>query len=242
MSTYRVVAYDILTDLKQTFDDRDISLRSVVYHVQVAANNLRATLLKKGGNQGRFMSTFSGLNAVTDTVTGLPKLTIPHQVYMGENEAGIANLSYQLKPEDDCCDPPVFMQVEFQPTTINEGKRLYWNEYTKPSAKNPYFYRVGDDLFFLGVTCQTINPLIATLYTSLDPADVCDLDADIGLPEEYIESLKYNVLQLERFVANIPDERKNDGTDSQYESIGSKDLGLNQQQQAQKQSQQQAQQ
>lgn len=241
MPSYRVVAYDILTDLKQTFDDRDISLRSVVYHVQVAVNNLRATLLKKGGNQGRFMSTFSGLVATTDSVNGLPKLTIPHQVYMGENEAGIVNISYQLQPEDDCCDPPVFMQVEFQPTTLNEGKRLYWNEYTKPSAQNPYFYRVKDEIFFLGVTCQTINPLVAVLYTSLDPSDVCDLDADIGLPEEYIETLKYNVLQLERFIANVPDERKNDGADTQNQSIGSKDLGLTQQQQAQKQSQQQAQ-
>jgi hypothetical protein len=95
------------------------------------------------------------------------------------------------------------------------------DEYTKPSAKNPFFYRVGqkvDDVavnrvYLLGLECVPVEDVEIAIKTTLNPKDICDLDENIPLPDELIQDLIMQVLQLGKYIMMMPKENTNEGED-----------------------------
>lgn len=214
--TYRYVGYDLLTSLKKMSDDADIRLSQVLYWIAVVANRIRVDQFGKTGS-GLYTSTFSNIQIQTDS-SGKKYIDIPALIMDLENEKGIEMLTYCA----DECNPYPFTKVFFQPTTIGESMVLYMDEYTTPSPKNPYFYRVGDKvdnvkvnrLYLLGLECIEVRCLDCALRCSIDPTNICDLDNEIPIPDERIEELINSVLNLGRFVMMIPEENVNQGSDN----------------------------
>jgi hypothetical protein len=215
--TYRYVVYDIEKTLKKNFDDADITLTQIIYWVMVVANKIRMQH-DMVVNADMFTSTYCPV-AILEDEKGRKYIDLPTPIMSLPNNAGVVYMSYNV--DTNCCSGPAFAQTEFQPVNVNEVKHIYLDEYTKPSAKNPYFYRIGDKvngvsvnrLYLLGLECVAVLDLEIAVKSSLDPKTLCDLDDEMPIPDELIQDLIVEVLQLGRFVMMIPEERVNVGDD-----------------------------
>jgi hypothetical protein len=216
--TYRYVVYDLQKNFNATFDDADFTFNQVLYWVMVVANRIRIQQVI-ATNSDLFTSTFNDIPVHTD-VRGRKYIDLPTQVMDLPNNAGVIYITYN---EDTCsCEGPTFAQVWFQPVNIGSIQNLYGDEYTKPSTKNPYFYRVGHEvdgigvnrLYLLGIECAPVKDVEIAIRSSLDPKKLCNIDEDIPLPDEMIQDLMMQVLQLGRFIMLMPKENVNEGTDN----------------------------
>ena len=52
------------------------------------------------------------------------------------------------------------------------------------------------------------------LYLAIDPRQVEDLDAECPLPEHLVSQMKYEIVNLGRFVMSVPADNVNDGKDT----------------------------
>lgn len=216
--TYRYVVYDLQKNFNATFDDADFTFNQVLYWVMVVANRIRIQQVI-ATNSDLFTSTFNNV-AVNSDSKGRKYIDLPTQVMDLPNNAGVIYITYN---EDTCkCEGPAFSQVWFQPVNIGSIQNLYGDEYTKPSSKNPYFYRVGHEidgvgvnrLYLLGIECVPVNDVEIAIRSSLDPKKLCNIDEEIPLPDEMIQDLMMQVLQLGRFIMLMPKENVNEGTDN----------------------------
>lgn len=204
--TWRNVVYDLWTGLKQTFDDADISLYRVQYWVSVHASQLLAQHINRR-DSGAHLTVFNDVPFLVDSENGRKYIQLPADIVDLDKDEGIEYVSYGACA-DDCT--PAFSSVTFTRTNPSISRILYYTPEEKPSPSNPYFYRIGDRVYLLGLEC--INPcgLELGLYLTVDP-DVCDLDEEINLPEELIPVLIRRVLDLGRFVMAMPADRINEG-------------------------------
>lgn len=215
--TYRYVVYDIEKSLKKTFDDADITLNQILYWVMVVANKIRAQH-NDTVNSDLFTSTFCPV-PIEEDAKGRKYIDLPTQIMDIPNNAGIVYMSYNI--ETNCCSGPPFAQTFFQPVNVGEVQHLYLDIYTKPSAKQPYFYRIGDKVngvdvnrvYLLGLECVDVTDLEIAVKSTLNPKELCSLDEELPVPEELIQDLITEVLQLGRFVMMIPEETENTGED-----------------------------
>lgn len=215
--TYRYVIYDLDKSFNAAFDDADFTLNQIMYWVMVVANRMRLQQTI-ATNTDLFTSTFNNVPVLTDT-KGRKYIDLPAQIMDLPNNSGVIYITYN---EETChCEGPSFAQVWFQGVNLGSVQHLYLDEYTKPSAKNPYFYRIGDHIdgvkvnriYLLGLECVDVIDLEIAIKATLDPKQVCSLDDDIPLPDEMIQDLMMQVLQLGRFVMLMPKENINDGED-----------------------------
>tara|TARA_R100000808_G_C2154309_1_gene165207 strand:- start:28 stop:822 length:795 start_codon:yes stop_codon:yes gene_type:complete len=215
--TYRYLAYDILESFKQTFDDKEIGLNHVLFWIETIANRMASkTLIKTQGRwnvTGNYLNVFSAVAVNLDDTTGRKFSTLPEFIFDLDNENAIQYITYEPPIQADC-DKHNYTKVSFLPTTPAKSRRLYYNCYEKPSAKNPYFYRRGNRLYYLGIDNVDISTVEMGLYTALDPTNVTSLDADIPLPPEKIQILRYEVLNLGKLVLMVPQDRVNEGNDA----------------------------
>ena len=215
--TYRYVIYDLDKSFNAAFDDADFTLNQIMYWVMVVANRMRLQQTI-ATNTDLFTSTFNNVPVLTDT-KGRKYIDLPSQIMDLPNNSGVIYITYN---EETChCEGPSFAQVWFQGVNLGSVQHLYLDEYTKPSAKNPYFYRIGDHIdgvkvnriYLLGLECVDVIDLEIAIKATLDPKQVCSLDDDIPLPDEMIQDLMMQVLQLGRFIMLMPKENINDGED-----------------------------
>jgi len=218
MASYRYVANDIRTSLNKAFDDADIRLIQILYWIQVVANRIRVSQ-NEITESGLFVSTFTSVTVSTDT-KGRHYFDLPAQIMDLPNEKGVVYITYNYET-GCCCAGANFAQTYFQPTHVSKLRTLYMDEYTKPTTSNPYFYRIGDKfhgvdvnrIYLVGTECINVTDVEIAIRCTLDPSSVCDLDAQIPLPDERIEELMKAVLDLGRFVMMMPEERVNQGSD-----------------------------
>lgn len=213
--TLRYIANDVLTSLKQKFADADISLNHCVYWCLIYADRLKSQHIQKI-ESGAFIHTFAQIPVVYDALSGRKYIELPESIYDFNLDRGINYISYDYTV-DDCVAP--FTSVTFSRTTPSASKILYYTEEEKPTPENPYFYRIGNKVYLLGVECVNILNVEAGLLSSFDPTTVCDLDAEFDFPPELIPILQRTVLDLGRFVLQMPTERVNDGTDAGTEDL-----------------------
>jgi len=215
--TYRYVIYDLDKSFNASFDDADFTLNQLMYWVMVVANRMRLQQTI-ATNTDLFTSTFNDVPVLTDS-KGRKYIDLPAYIMDLPNNAGVVYITYN---EETCkCEGPAFSQVWFQGVNLGSVQHLYLDEYTKPSAHNPYFYRIGDHIdgvkvnriYLLGLECVPVADVEIAIKATLDPRQVCSLDDEIPLPDEMIQDLMMQVLQLGRFVMLMPKENINDGED-----------------------------
>ncbi|RLI49125.1 hypothetical protein DRO61_05540 [Candidatus Bathyarchaeota archaeon] len=212
----RYVVDDISKDLKQVADDKKIERAQVAYWVLMVGNRLKSQHIQKR-DSGMFLHTYVGVpvekvasSSNPNTVEGRKRIKLPASIFDFNKDRGIDYISYWIDDEVDC--PPEFTNKTFTRTTPKTSAILYMDEYTKPSPSNPYWYLTGMEyVYFLGIEKVDVESIEIGLYSTFDPLTEIDLDAPFDFPEELLNVLKRQVLDLGRFVLQIPEERRNDG-------------------------------
>jgi len=207
--TYRYVVYDILRDFKQRYSQAEISEYQLLYWILIHADRLRKLHIEKR-DSGEYIGIFDV--AVSIDSNNRKYITLPSRVYDFNEDRGIAFISYEQRSTDAI---PIFSQVTFGRTTPAISKRLQYREEEVPSPDNPYFYRVGDVLPFLGVEDVPMEYVEVGLYTTLNPTDLTlSLDDYFDFPQDLLPLLKRQVLDLGLWALNVPKDMINDGADS----------------------------
>ena len=210
----RYVVDDIAKDLKQVSDDKKIEKSQVAYWVMMVANRLKSQHIVKR-DSGQHLHTYVGIpvekvvsSTNPNTVKSRKRITLPTAIYDFNKDRGIDYISYWVDDED-CL--PEFSNLTFTRTTIKTSTRLYMDGYEKPAPDNPYFYRSGEFVYFLGLEDVNVLEVEVGIYSTFSALTDIDLDAPFDFPEELLNVLKRQVLDLGRFVLQIPEERINDG-------------------------------
>lgn len=213
MATYRFVANDIRTSLKQMYDDADISITLVVYWMHVFGDRLKKLHIDKYSS-GAYLSRFIGVPIEHDDPDPYPFIIIPQRVYDYDKDKGIGYITYNSSISVG--GEPVLGSVEFQRTTPSGLKFLYLREEERPSPDNPYFYRVQDKLYLVGVERINLLTVEVGLYTAFDPSvfnsSTFSLDNIFDFPEHLLPLLRREILEMGRFVLMVPDNVINDGS------------------------------
>lgn len=218
MATYRYVVYDLEKSLNSSFDDADFTFPQILYWVTVVANRLRVQH-NSLTNSDLFTSTYYAVQVLTDE-KGRKYIDLPTQIMDLPNNAGVVYITYNM--ETCKCDGPMFAQRFFEGVNVGAVQHLYLDEYTTPSVKNPYFYRIGhrvngvsvNRIYLLGVECINIEDVEIAIKSSIDPKMICDLDEEIPLPDERVQELINEVLKLGKYIMMMPVENINDGEDN----------------------------
>lgn len=202
-ATLRHIVFDALRMVKENHPAASVTVAQVAYWVITHADRLRAAHIGQASS-GAFLNTFLDITVLVDPNSGRNYFVLPQSIYSFPGDQGIEYISYMaaLDGED-----PTFTSVQFTRTTPAESRRLYMSEDERPTPANPYFYRSGANIYFLG--CEQINLLTveAGLFTNLQPVDsLLDLDAVFDFPQELVPILKAEVVALGLFVAKIPKE------------------------------------
>lgn len=219
----RTVVDDLIKDFKQQFDDKQLQKSQVAHWVIMIGNRLLSQHIGKR-DSGAFLSIFpdvpilvASANSAPNVVKGRKHILLPTCIFDYDKDGGIEYIAYYREVKDCENCPPRFVNQTFTRTTPSDAQRLYMSEYEKPSAKEPYFYRAGDYIYLLGIECVNPKALEIGIYSTLKPITDPDIDLDekFDFPEELLIQLKRQVLDLGRFVMVIPEERVNDGVDSE---------------------------
>lgn len=221
MATYRYVAYNVQQSYKKTYDDSDLTLNQIIFWIDVVAARLRKEN-EKDFEASKFLSVFSPVPVQIDQDLHNRKyIDIPADIADMDNEKGIQYITYNYE-SGCCCTGASFANVFFQPTHPSKAFRLMMDEYEKPTAKQPYFYRVSgvngcgnaNRVYFLGLECVDVQDVeIGMVCNTGLSGGTCTLDDSIALPEHLIEDLITRVLNLGRFLLIAPQENVNEGSD-----------------------------
>jgi hypothetical protein len=232
--TWREVIYDVYTSLRQNVDDSKLTLRHVMYWVGVAGNRLLMQHIDKR-DSGAFKTAFIDIPVEIDTDTGYKYIQLPSGIFDFNRDGGVVYLSYSYKIDD--CTPP-FTSVQFSRTSVEGSRVLYYTDEEKPSPSNPYFYRIGNKLYLLGVECVNVTMLDGAFYQTIDTME-CDLDEQMPFPDELVAILQKYVFDLGRWVLTVPEDYLNDGRNKLGEMPTSKLVSVNNEVSQAQQSQQQ---
>lgn len=232
MVTLRDVVDDIMLMGKQTIDDNEISFEQVAYWVVTAGNFLQAARTEKHGLETqdrsglvmkRFVVGIQQANTGDDPLCG-KYIVLPHTIYDYANDKGVDYMTYYYMGEECSTCPPRFSKVLFTRSTPSELHGYYANPYTKPSKKNPYFYREGEKLWLVGLetlAMTLVNKVEVGLLTTLPDVDEnLDPDEEFRFPAERLSILRNYVLDLMRWSISMPNTKLvNDGTEAAPQQV-----------------------
>jgi hypothetical protein len=203
--TWRFVVHDIWTMLKQQYDDADITLTHATYWCSVVANRLLSQHIEKR-DSGAFLTVYNNLPVLIEQGTNYKYITLPQNIFDFDRDDGVHILSYNASID---CVPP-FASVKFTRTTPAGVIRLHWTQEEKPTPDNPYFYRIGNNLYLLGLENIAAPTLEGAFFQTISPYPL-DLNENFPFPDELITVLQRYVFDLGRFVIQMPKDNTNDG-------------------------------
>jgi len=215
MAKYREIVYDLLKDLKQTYDDSSIVEYSVLWWVSMVANKFLKQHLdneqgRTGQMPGRFLTVFPETKLLTSSFSHKRKyIQLPGVLLDMDYDRSIAYITYNVQDELI----PGFTQVKFSMITPAHAHLLQASHET-PTPTNPYGYVVADQIFTLGLEAVDVPEVEMGLYLAIDPRKVNDMDAECPLPEHLVSQMKYEIINLGRFVMSVPADKVNDGNDT----------------------------
>lgn len=216
MTPIRHIVDELRESLAQSIDDPRITKAQVAYWVVLIGNRLKMQHIAKR-DSGAHLHVYAGLpldkyggTTNPNKVEGRWYFKLPAQIFDYDLDGGISYISYFPADDDPIC-PPRFTKTKVFRTTPAKAERLYWNPYERPSPKTPYFYRVDDHIYFLGLEQVNIDQIEVGLYSTLPPVTEIDLDAPLDFPEETLAILQRQVLDLGRFALMAPQDYINEG-------------------------------
>ena len=226
-ATLRYIVYDILRDFKQNNAGAEISEYQLTYWVIVHADRLKKQHIQKI-DSGQFLNVFDVNievnNDLSSSLSGRKYITLPQSIYDFDLDKGISYITF----DQDGGDLPEFSTITFGRTTPGEAKRLYFREEEEPSATNPYFYRIGNLIYFLGIEDESVDSVEVGLYTAFDPtSSSLDIDQPFDFPQDLIPILKRQILDLGSWAMMVPKDMVNDGQSNQGQIPSKKFVSVN---------------
>ena len=211
MVTYRYAANEIRTALRQVYDDADIRLPLVVYWMQIFGDSLKRQHIQKISS-GAFLSVFRSVPVERDIDASIPYpfVELPQGIYDYDYDKGIDYITHHFSYSVG--GQPTLGSVKFNRITPNGLERLYMREEERPSSSNPYFYRVGERVYLVGIERANIQYVEMGLMTTFDVTQPINLDDAFDFPEHLLSLLKRQILEMGRFVLMVPENMSNDGT------------------------------
>lgn len=197
MATYRYVAKDIEKDLKQLYDDAQISLASIAYWMHIVGDYYRRIRIEKY-NAHQYLNIFNTNLTTSDDVGSF--INVP-PIYDYQLDKGIDFLEIQVGG--------VFVRCSY--VTLAQLGRITKIPEEVPTNTNPVFYMVGHRAFVLpkqpqGTICN------AGLYLAFETTKVINLDDEFEFPQDMLPRLKADLLSMGRLVLSMPDNAVNDGS------------------------------
>jgi len=209
--TLRYILYDILRDFRQRHAQADISEYQLLYWILIHADRLRKLHIQKI-DSGEYLVIYPTVSVVTDSNDN-KYIVLPARIYDYDLDKGVVFITYDQRSGDD---NPVFTQITFGRTAPSKAKRLQYREEEAPSPDNPYFYRVGDNIYFLGVENVSMPTVEVGILQALNPTSLTlDIDQPFDFPQDLVPILKRQVLDLGLWVLNVPEDLRNDGANTQ---------------------------
>lgn len=223
-TSLRIIVDDLAKDFNQIFDDKQIQKSQIAYWVIMIGNRLLSQHIGKR-DSGAFLSVYPDVpveiaesNKEKNLVKNRKYIKLPSVIFDYNRDGGIDFISYYIDEDLPGC-PPAFTNQTFNRTSQSEVQRIYFSQYEKPSPENPYFYRVGEYIYLLGIECVPVKKVEIGIYSTLKPITEVDIDDPFEFPDELIIQLKRQVLDLGRFVLMMPKESVNDGSDSSQGNV-----------------------
>jgi len=207
-TTYREIAYSVLTTLKQDGDDSELTISHIVYYIDLVLNRLRAQHIQKSPT-GALLTLFNNVSVVVGT-DGAKYIELPVAIYDFVNDKGIDFVSYSTFPAAGCED----LHIPFTWVEPSKVHRMYLDKYEKPSPSNPYMFRIANKVYLLGIECVDIKDISIALYTAIDFSKNCDIDTEVDITSEHMLLVEYQVLELAKFGTTTIKDNVNDGDDT----------------------------
>jgi len=214
----RDVINDIQSLLKQNFDDQEFTDVQVGYWIITIADRLRSQHISKR-RSGAFLAVYANIPVSKFTTIENPNqipnrkyIELPACIYDYDLDAGIRYISYW--DNTDKCGSEYFRKRKFNRTSPDEIELWEYNPYTKPSPENPYFYRVDNYVYLLGIECVNVDAVEIGLMQILPDVRDIDIDEPFDFPAELLHVLRMQVLNLARFGLQVPDMGKVNTGDS----------------------------
>lgn len=209
MATYRYVAYSVLQSIKESKDDSDLKRNTIIFWIQVIANQLRQERLKKRRIQsGEFLAHIGNIQV---NIEGVRKyVNMPDIIVDLEHDNGIHQVSYYLD-DYDYCDSA--MSVPFEKTQPAKMWSLLAIGIRKPKPTAPKMAREGSKLYLYGIEKINVQSIDMWIYTAIDPVHLVDVDAEIPIAEDQVVVLINKVMGMARFSMLLPNDRGNTGAD-----------------------------
>ncbi len=147
-----------------------------------------------------------------DIIAGEKYSALPRAILDLEGDRGIDYVSYARNDYPDNVDLGII--GPFTRTTPRKARWLYNSKYTKPTASNPYWYRHGNYVGFVGISNANISTVEMGLLTSFDPFADHDIDDHLDILTDYGDEIFKDLIELGRFGLLVPQDRINDGADT----------------------------
>ncbi|MFI4962849.1 MAG: hypothetical protein ACHP6H_03225, partial [Legionellales bacterium] len=206
MVTYRYLIFNILESLKSVFPDASINEAQVYFWIANVENLFKKRHLQQH-TTGSYLTRFGAVNVLYDGPRQYMEL--PAAIFDYDFEKGIEYISYTT-----ALGTNPFTQTFFQMVQANEAYRLYYSQYERPTPKNPYAYRVGSRLYFLGTETVSLKQVECALYSAVDPRyTMVNIDSFSSLNPEQVHDVEKEVLNLARWSLSVPDYRVESGAD-----------------------------
>ena len=205
--TYRQTLYDIQSLLKQTYENKEFDDELVLFWIEMYANRLRKQHDEKA-NTDTFLHVYKQVPIYTEQNSNLTYISLPENVFDLERDRAIRYITYDFNI-DNYIHP--MASVEFHRTTRETMKRLYFTEEESPRPDNPYWYRIGNTIYLIGIECIDTQYVEIGILATMNPANVCKLDAQFEFPEELYAILQVQILSIGKFGLMIPEDATNKG-------------------------------
>jgi hypothetical protein len=213
----RVHVDEILSTIKQTFADRSVSRAQVAYAFITVGNKMLGQHIIKR-DSGAFLTIFPEVPvqiaenvAVEGVVTNRKYIELPGLIFDYDKDDAIHYVAYESTGSK--YELPRFSKKKMMRTEPGQAEWLLLSPYTHPSPKEPYFYRVGNLVYFLGLEKIPVKNVEMGLFLTINPLQVIDIDQPFPFPMELLSDLKRQVIDLIKFGWFFPADREITGDD-----------------------------
>jgi len=210
MSTLRQLVSGIDIQLKQLPASSDIPLNQLYLWGAFFVNKY---IYLKGGvvSTGEYLyilpdvavATTLLANEAVNLVAGRKYSILPRTILDFPEDRGIEYITWY-----NDLDPDHPFYAQFTRTTPVMARRLYYSLYETPSAENPYFYRHGKYIGYLGIDDVIVAHVEMGLKCPFDPfSGDYSIDDDISILDEFADEIQRSMLEMGRFELMMPSDR-----------------------------------
>ncbi len=216
MATTRQLVSSVDIQLGQLSDDSKIYKNQLYLWATWLVNKYRSFKFQTT-DSGAYISILPSVAVIKapstvspDIITGEKYSALPQVILDLEGDRGVDYITYSRNDYPDNVDLGVI--GTFTRIGAKQARRLYYSEYETPAASNPYWYRHGNYIGYLGIKDINISTVEMGLITAFDPFVSHDIDDNLDILSEYADEIFKDMIEMGRFALLIPGDRINDGT------------------------------